>query len=109
VCRNRPLDADVTRDLDIRRPDLLGVRRLGTVRWFKDERGYGRITADDGEVLFVHWSAIIEREGFRELQQGQRVSFVWDGAEGDHGRHSAAQVRLEDRPSPASGQLRPHI
>lgn len=27
---------------------------MGTVRWFKDEKGYGRITADDGEVLFVH-------------------------------------------------------
>jgi cold shock CspA family protein len=46
-------------DLDIRRPDLLGVRRLGTVRWFKEEKGYGRITADDGEVLFVHFGAII--------------------------------------------------
>ena len=87
---------DVTRDLDIRRPDLLRVRRLGTVRWFKDEKGYGRITADDGEVLFVHYSAIVEQEGFRALKEGQRVSFVWDGTEADHGRHSAAQVRVED-------------
>jgi hypothetical protein len=32
-------------NLDIRRPDLLGVRRTGTVRWWKSEKGYGRITA----------------------------------------------------------------
>ncbi|WP_198016984.1 cold shock domain-containing protein [Nocardioides sp. CF8] len=35
-------------DLDVRRPDLLDVGRTGTVRWFKQEKGYGRITADDG-------------------------------------------------------------
>jgi cold shock protein len=81
-------------ELKIRRPELLGVRRTGTVRWFKDEKGYGRITADDGEVLFVHFSGIIGG-GFRSLEQGQRVSFVWDGSEADHGRHAAVDVRLE--------------
>jgi CspA family cold shock protein len=81
-------------DLDIRRPELRGVRRSGTVRWFKDEKGYGRITADDGEVLFVHVSGIAG-EGFRALEQGERVSFVWDGSEGDHGRHAAVDVRVE--------------
>lgn len=50
-------------DLDIRRPELNGVRRSGTVRWFKDEKGYGRITAGDGEIVFVHFSAI-EVEGY---------------------------------------------
>jgi hypothetical protein len=40
-------------DLDVRRPDLLGVRRTGTVRWWKDEKGYGRITADDGDLLIA--------------------------------------------------------
>jgi CspA family cold shock protein len=54
------------------------VRRLGTVRWFKEEKGYGRITSDDGEVLFVHFGAII-MAGHRSLQAGQRVSFVWNG------------------------------
>jgi cold shock protein len=61
--------------LDIRRPELKGVRRPGTVRWFKDEKGYGRLTADDGEVLFVHFSAM-EAEGYRTLEPGQRVTFV---------------------------------
>jgi CspA family cold shock protein len=82
------------RDLDLRRPDLLGQRRTGTVRWYKDDKGCGRITADDGEVLFVHFSGIVG-QGFRSLEQGQRVSFVWEGLEGDHGRHVAVDVRLE--------------
>ena len=81
-------------DLEIRRPDLLGLRRTGTVRWFKDEKGYGRITADDGEILFVHFTGIVG-EGFRSLEQGQRVSFVWNGCEVDHGRHVAVDVRVE--------------
>ncbi|HEX5194134.1 MAG TPA: cold shock domain-containing protein [Solirubrobacteraceae bacterium] len=81
-------------DLDIRRPDLEGVRRSGTVRWFKDEKGYGRITADDGEVLFVHFSAI-ELDGYRALEPGQRVTFVWNGGIQDDGRHRADSVRPE--------------
>jgi CspA family cold shock protein len=79
--------------LDIRRPDLRGVRRFGTVRWWKDEKGYGRITADDGEILFVHFSGVVG-EGFRALEEGQRVSFVWDGLEADHGRHAAVDVAI---------------
>ena len=43
-------------DLDIRRPELSGVRREGTVGWYRDGKDYGRIAADDGEVLFVHFS-----------------------------------------------------
>ena len=88
----------MTRDLDIRRPDLEGVRRFGTVRWFKDDKGYGRITADDGEVLFVHFSGIEMPEGdrsYRSLTERQRVSFVWNGGIQDHGRHRAEEVRLE--------------
>jgi CspA family cold shock protein len=60
----------------------------------KDEKGCGRITADDGEVLFVHFSGIVG-EGFRELEQGQRVSFVWKGLEMDHGRHAAEDVKRD--------------
>ena len=81
----------MSEELDIRRPELLGVERSGTVRWYKDEKGYGRITADDGEVLFVHFSGIVA-EGYRSLTAGQRVSFVWRGSLGDHGRHAAENV-----------------
>ena len=86
----------MSEDLDIRRPDLLGVPRTGTVRWFEPEKGYGRITADDGEVLFVHFSAI-EVDGYRALAADQRVQFVWRGGIQDHGRHSAEDVRPLDR------------
>lgn len=80
-------------DLDVRRPDLLGLRRTGTVRWFKPEKGYGRITADDGEVLFVHFSDVVV-EGYRSLVAEQRVGFVWRGGVVDHGRHHAEDVHV---------------
>jgi hypothetical protein len=63
----------VTDSVDIRRPELRGVRRSGTVRWFKDEKGYGRVTADDGEVLFVHFSGIVA-DGYA----------AWKPASGSH-------------------------
>ncbi|BCW04750.1 cold-shock protein [Micrococcaceae bacterium Sec5.1] len=48
---------------------------LGTVKWFNAEKGYGFITVDDsGDDVFVHWSAI-QMEGFRALEEGQRVEF----------------------------------
>lgn len=81
-------------DLDIRRPELSGVRREGTVGWYRDGKDYGRIAADDGEVLFVHFSTI-EGDGYRSLEAGQRVTFVWDGGIQDHGRHRADPVRIE--------------
>jgi cold shock CspA family protein len=52
------------------------------------------ITADDDEVLFVHFSGIVD-EGYRSLSAGQRVSFVWDGGIQDHGPHLATEVRAE--------------
>ena len=47
----------------------------GTVRWFNDRKGYGFIGRQRGtKDVFVHFSGI-EGEGFRKLQEGQRVSF----------------------------------
>ena len=47
----------------------------GIVKWFNEKKGFGFITPDDGgEDLFVHHTKI-EMEGFRTLQQGQRVRF----------------------------------
>ncbi len=62
----------------------------GVVKWFSSEKGYGFITPDDGgKDVFVHFSAIAG-SGFRNLEEGQRVSFdVQDGQKGPQ----AAQVQ----------------
>ncbi|QJC50432.1 cold-shock protein [Paenibacillus albicereus] len=46
----------------------------GTVKWFNAEKGYGFIEVEGGEDVFVHFSAI-QSEGFRTLDEGQRVEF----------------------------------
>jgi len=46
----------------------------GTVKWFNAEKGYGFISIDGGEDVFVHYSSILGN-GFRSLEEGQRVSF----------------------------------
>jgi CspA family cold shock protein len=46
----------------------------GTVKWFNATKGFGFIAQENGEDVFVHFSAI-QSSGYRELQEGQRVSF----------------------------------
>jgi CspA family cold shock protein len=73
----------------------VGDSMSGTVRWFKPEKGYGRIIGDDGYIYWVHFSAI-QGKGYRELVEGQRVSFIWNGGRADFGRKTAEHVRLID-------------
>ncbi|MGQ0604694.1 MAG: cold-shock protein [Anaerolineales bacterium] len=50
-------------------------RKIGTVKWFNANKGYGFIAHEGGEDVFVHFSAIAG-EGYRNLQEGDRVEFT---------------------------------
>ncbi len=63
----------------------------GTVKWFNATKGYGFITQDGGDDIFVHFSAI-QTDGFKTLEEGQVVEF--DVVEGNGGRTQAANVKV---------------
>ena len=50
-------------------------RQIGTVKWFNDAKGFGFISRENGDDVFVHFRAI-QTQGFKSLQEGQKVSFV---------------------------------
>ena len=52
----------------------MSERIMGTVKWFNASKGFGFIVRDGGEDIFVHHSAI-QGEGYRTLEEGQRVEF----------------------------------
>ncbi|MFK4785082.1 cold-shock protein [Fusobacterium sp. MFO224] len=58
----------------------------GTVKWFNAEKGFGFITSEEGNDLFVHFSEI-KKEGFKTLEEGQQVTF--DVKEGQKGPQAA--------------------
>jgi CspA family cold shock protein len=53
----------------------MAERVTGTVKWFNGAKGYGFLERDEGEDVFVHYSAI-RGEGYRNLEEGQRVEFT---------------------------------
>ncbi len=80
--------------------DADASRVTGTVKWFSRVKGYGFIAPDDAtKEIFVHFSGI-EGEGYRNLEEGQRVSYV---VEDTPKGPQAASVRIvsapEDQPA----------
>jgi len=63
----------------------------GTVKWFNAEKGYGFIRSDDGEDVFVHYSAI-QGDGFKSLDEGQEVEF--DKVTGERGPQASNVSKL---------------
>ncbi|GAB6098941.1 cold shock protein CspC [Halanaerocella petrolearia] len=67
------------------------MKEQGTVKWFDGEKGYGFIEREEGDDVFVHFSAI-EEEGFKNLEDGQAVEF--NVVEGDRGPQAEDVVKL---------------
>jgi len=63
----------------------------GTVKWFNAEKGYGFISIEDGNDVFVHFSAI-QGDGFKTLEEGQAVEF--EITEGNRGPQASNVVKL---------------
>src|SRR5713226_6746698 len=63
------------------------VMAQGTVKWFNADKGYGFIAVDGGRDVFVHFSAI-QMDGYRSLEEGQRVEF--DVEQSDRGPQAIA-------------------
>ena len=61
----------------------------GTVKWFNADKGYGFITGEDGNDVFVHFSAI-QTDGFKTLEEGQKVTV--DEESSDRGPQAANVV-----------------
>ncbi len=59
----------------------------GTVKWFSNQKGYGFITPEDGNDVFVHHSEI-QSEGYKTLEEGEKVEFeITDGPKGDQAKN----------------------
>lgn len=69
----------------------MSERETGTVKWFNAVKGYGFIGREDGDDVFVHFSAI-QMEGYRKLEEGQQVEFSIE--EGPKGLQAAEVVVL---------------
>ena len=67
------------------------VMQQGTVKWFNAKKGYGFISDEQGNDVFVHFSAL-NMDGFKELKDGERVEF--EVTEGEKGPQAANVSRI---------------
>jgi CspA family cold shock protein len=83
-----------------------GTRKTGSVKWFSRVKGYGFIAPDDQEKeIFVHFSGI-DAEGYRNLEQGQRVTFeVEETPKGPQAVH--VTIVASDAEAPAQPEEKP--
>ncbi|GAP11355.1 MAG: cold-shock protein [Bellilinea sp.] len=70
----------------------MSERFTGTVKWFNPAKGYGFIGRDNGEDVFVHFSAI-DMQGYKQLKEGQKVEFSIE--KGPKGLQAAQVVPLQ--------------
>ncbi|HAL15536.1 MAG: cold-shock protein [Bellilinea sp.] len=70
----------------------MSERFVGTVKWFNPAKGYGFIGREDGEDVFVHFSAI-DMDGYKQLKEGQKVEFSIET--GNKGLQAAAVTAVE--------------
>jgi CspA family cold shock protein len=66
-------------------------RVQGSVKWFNEKKGFGFIEREDGDDVFVHFSAI-SGDGFRTLEEGQRVEFSIQ--QGPKGLQAAEVIKI---------------
>jgi CspA family cold shock protein len=71
----------------------MSERSVGTIKWFSAPKGYGFIGQENGEDVFVHFSAI-QMDGYKRLKDGQKVEFTVE--EGPKGKQAANVVIIED-------------
>jgi len=67
------------------------MAEVGKVKWFSNAKGYGFIERENGEDVFVHFSAL-QGEGFKSLDEGQQVQF--DVVQGEKGPQAANVTKL---------------
>jgi CspA family cold shock protein len=85
-------------------------RQTGTVKWFNDAKGFGFITPESGQDLFVHFRSI-QGSGFKSLQEGQKVSFkVVQGQKGLQADEvHALKASTTSVATPSPGRKRPGL
>ena len=87
VCKSFPHDLRIKAVFLLSKKHKIRIWRYrlmnnGTVKWFNSEKGYGFISQESGDDVFVHFSAI-QGKGFKTLEEGQNVSFeIEDGPRG---------------------------